>query len=83
MERTEMTKQKFYEKYKDVDFYFSHYYKYTFTFKGDYEGKEVFIGVGGNSDEIYRFEVGKDVCENILNLQPYEGVCGEDSFYDW
>lgn len=83
MSYTTMTRQEFYEKYKDVDFYFSRYYKYTFTFTGDYEGKEVSIGVGGNSDEIYRFEVDKDICENILDLQPYEGDCGEDSFYDY
>ena len=78
-----MTRQEFYDKYKDVDFYFSSYYKYTFTFVGEYEGKTVSVGVGGNSDEIYRFEVGKDCCENILNLQPYEGTCGEDEFYDF
>lgn len=78
-----MTRQEFYDKYKDVDFYFSSYYKYTFTFVGEYEGKIVSVGVGGNSDEIYRFEVGKDCRENILNLQPYEGTCGEDEFYDF
>ena len=78
-----MTRQEFYDKYKDVDFYFSSYYKYTFTFIGEYEGKTVFVGVGGNSDEIYRFEVGKDSRENILELQPYEGTCGEDEFYDF
>ena len=78
-----MTRQEFYEKYKDVEFYFSSYYKYTFTFVGEFEGKEVSICVGGNSDEIYRFEVDKDSCENILSLQPYEGFCGEDNFYDF
>ena len=78
-----MTRQEFYDKYKDVDFYFSSYYKYTFTFVGEYEGKTVSIGVGGLSDEIYRFEVSVDCCENILNLQPYEGTCGEDEFYDF
>ena len=78
-----MTRQEFYEKYKGVEFYFSSYYKYTFTFVGEYEGNQVSIGVGGNSDEIYRFEVAKDSCQNILSLQPYEGFCGEDNFYDF
>lgn len=78
-----MTRQEFYDKYKDVDFYFSSYYKYTFTFVGEYEGKTVSIGVGGTSDEIYRFEVSSDCRENILELQPYEGTCGEDDFYDF
>lgn len=78
-----MTRQEFYDKYKDVDFYFSSYYKYTFTFVGEYEGKTVSIGVGGTSDEIYRFEVSSDCRESILELQPYEGTCGEDEFYDF
>lgn len=78
-----MTRQEFYDKYKDVDFYFSSYYKYTFTFVGEYEGKTASIGVGGTSDEIYRFEVSSDCRENILELQPYEGTCGEDTFYDF
>lgn len=78
-----MTRQEFYDKYKDVDFYFSSYYKYTFTFVGEYEGKTVSVGVGGNSDEIYRFEVSSACRENILELQPYEGTCGEDEFYDF
>lgn len=78
-----MTREEFYEKYKNVEFKFSSYYKYTFHFVGEYEGKCVTVGVGGNSDEIYRFEVSSDCTESIGSLQPYEGVCGEDSFYDY
>lgn len=78
-----MTCEEFYEKYKDVDFYFSSYYKYTFTFVGEYQGEFISIGVGGQSDDIYRFEVVSDRKESILSLQPYEGTCGEDSFYDF
>ena len=48
-----MTREEFYEKYKDVDFYFSSYYRYTFTFVGEYEGEYISIGVGGQSDDIY------------------------------
>lgn len=78
-----MTRQEFYEKYKDVEFYFSSYYKYTFNFKGECNGEIVTIGVGGQSDEIYRLEVAVGCKESIEYLQPYEGVCGEDSFYDF
>jgi len=78
-----MTREEFYEKYKDVDFYFSSYYKYTFTFVGEYEGEYISIGVGGHSDYIYRFEVSAGHKETIESLQPYEGICGEDSFDDF
>lgn len=80
---SELTRAEFYEKYKEVGFTFKTYSKYTFTFIGHYEGKVVTIGVGGQSDEIYRFEVDVGCKESILDLQPYEGLCGEDSFYDF
>lgn len=78
-----MTREEFYEKYRNVEFKFSSYYKYTFNFVGEYEGKSVMVGVGGNSDEIYKFEVSSDCSESLESLQPYEGICGEDSFYDY
>lgn len=78
-----MTREEFYEKYRDVKFKFSSYYKYTFSFVGEYDGKTVTIGVGGGSDEICSFEVEADCLESIESLQPFEGVCGEDCFYDY
>ena len=78
-----MTREEFYEKYKDVDFYFSSYYKYTFNFVGEYQGECISIGVGGQSDDIYRFEVSAGCKERIESLRPCEGACGEDSFYDF
>ena len=78
-----MTREEFYAKYKDVKFKFSSYYKYTFHFVGEYEGKSIDVGVGGNSEQIYRFEVSSDCTESLESLQPYEGTCGEDSFYDY
>lgn len=78
-----MTQQEFYEKYKEVTFFFKSYYKYTFTLEGDYKGSKVTIGVGGSSDEIYRMEVIPDCPESIDQLQPYEGLCGEDHFYNY
>lgn len=80
---SDMTRQEFYNKYKQVIFFFKSYYKYTFTFEGEYNGSKVTIGVGGNSDEIYRMEVTPDCPECIDQLQPFEGVCGNDSFYDY
>lgn len=78
-----MTREEFYEKYKDVVFYFESYYKYTFRFEGSYEGKAVMICVGGNSDDIYRDNFIAGCPERIISLQPFEGFCGDDSFYDY
>ena len=41
----------FFENYKNVNFKFDSYYKYTFTFKGvDEDGDIVTVDVGGNAD---------------------------------
>lgn len=78
-----MTREEFYTKYKDVRFHLSSYYKYVFTFKGEYEGNPIFVGVGGNSDAIYREGFSVDSSESLESLQPFEGECGEDFFYDY
>ena len=44
---------------------------------------EVWKDVIGQSDDIYCFEVSTGCKETIESLQPYEGTCGEDSFYDF
>lgn len=78
-----MTRQEFYEKYKDVEFKLYSYNKYTFTFIGEFNDQHISIDVGGNSDVIYRDDYTVGDVESIENLQPYEGLCGEDSFYDY
>ena len=66
-----MTKNEFMEKYKDVEFTFSRYYKYTFTFEGVTEdGKTIILSCGGDTNEIYRYEVRAGVPENIHCLEP-------------
>ena len=78
-----MNREDFYEKYKDVKFVFDSYYKYTFTFVGEHAGESVRVEVGGNHNDIYRMEVDEGCVETIHSLQPYSGICGEDSFYDY
>ena len=78
-----MTREEFYEKYKDVEFKFHNYYKYDFYFIGYYLEQQVTIYVGGNPDEIYRLDVTADCIETISSLEPYYGYCGEDSFNDY
>ena len=52
-----MTREEFYEKYKDVDFYFSSYYKYTFTFVGEYKGEYI---SGLHTDNVTVANIGED-----------------------
>lgn len=64
-----MNREELMEKFKDknISLVFQHYYKYVFNFVGLYEefdrelNKTVYYkfecGYGGNSDDIYRYEV--------------------------
>ena len=71
------------QKYNNVAMVFYYYYKYTFHFKGTADdGSEVFASIGGDSGDIYRFEVdtGKTYLlgvgldgfkfENVTVMQP-------------
>ena len=84
MSKKEIECEEFYEKYKDVNFKFLSYYKFTFTYRGfTSDGEEVKVGVGGTADEIYRDRVSiSDVC-SIGQLQPYQGESHSVTFYDY
>ena len=69
-----MTKNEFMDKYNDVEFIFSRYYKYTFTFEGVTEdGKTVILSCGGGSSEIYRYEV---VAGQQMIVKVVDALCG-------
>ena len=56
-----MTVEQVNEKFKDVKVTFDSYYKFTFTFKGQSEdGYTLACLYGGNSDDIYRYDVNTD-----------------------
>lgn len=78
-----MTRQEFFEKYKDVKFEFSYYEKFIFHYEGEYEGSKVSIQVGGNSDDAYNVDCSAKGFEYILALDPFFGLCGQDKFYDY
>lgn len=85
-----MTREEFYEKYGDVKVKFSSYYKYTFTYTGNLpDGGRISVNWGGNSDDIYRFDVDADSEETISILYPYAGTVYDkdgkviDEFYDY
>lgn len=85
-----MTQEEFYEKYGDVKVKFSDYYKYTFNFVGELpDGGKISVGCGGNSDDIYKFDVSADNEESVGGLYPYTGVVLDkngqviDEFYNY
>lgn len=84
-----MTRNEFYEKYGNVVVRFKSYYKYTFNFEGKLpDGSTLTCSYGGNSDEIYRYEVSVDGEETVMSLSPYAGYVYKDgvkveSFYDY
>lgn len=48
-------------RYADVPLRFTEYFKFTFWFAGTApDGASISAGFGGNSDDIYRFEVKPD-----------------------
>ena len=83
MSKKEIECEEFYEKYKDVDFKFLSYYKFTFTYRGfTDDGEEVKVGVGGIADDIYREQVSADDVYSILYLMPYQGESDSVTFYE-
>ena len=83
MSKQEIECEEFYEKYKDVNFKFLSYYKFTFTYRGfTSDGEEVRIGVGGLALDIYRESVSADGVYSILYLMPYRGESDSVAFYE-
>lgn len=78
----------FLQKYGDVPVVFSSYYKYSFAYVGTLDNKTIKVYVGGNSDDIYKFEVKSGEKIAISKLCPYSGYVYEDgketeSFYTY
>ena len=73
-----MTVKEFIAKYGDVKVKFNYYYKYTFTYAGTCEnGNTIYVDVGGNSEDIYKLNVGtKEVA--IKNLGINYGIVSKD-----
>ena len=83
MSKKEIERGEFYERYKDVNFKFLSYYKFTFTYRGfTDDGEEVRIGVGGIADDIYRESVSVSSVYDMWYLMPYQGESDSVSFYE-
>ena len=64
-----LTKEEAFARYSQVELWFSHYYKFMFTFTGTAsDGAKIYIDVGGDSDEIYRMSVESNLLETVAHL---------------
>ena len=73
----------FYIKYSDVEFKFSHYYKFTFHFVGGSKASEIVtVAVGGTAAEIYEEGVTTNKTYSIYELAPCTGESDSVCFSD-
>ena len=64
-----LQEKEFVELYGDAKVVFTSYYKYSFSFRGEFNGKQIYANVGGNADDIYRFEVNAEKEVLIKDLE--------------
>ena len=66
-------------------FVFTSYYKYSFGFKGEFNGKSIYVSVGGGADDIYRFDVdaGKEYAVKQLSINYGEVKDGETTIAEF
>ena len=63
-EMTELEAKEVYEKIAGkLKLRFVAYYKYSFTFVGEYKNVKVCVAYGGNADDIYKLEVKREAFE--------------------
>ena len=68
-----LTREELDIKYGNVKVRFYRYYKYSFFFKGITDnGEDIFCSVGGDANDIYRFEMIADFEVTVGCLYPYE-----------
>lgn len=86
----ELSQPEFLKKYGDVQVSFNEYYKFTFYFTGvTPEGYKLVVGYGGNSEQIYRYELSSTQTGTVKSIEPYSGFVYDarhleiDSFYDY
>lgn len=80
-----ISEERFMELYGDVKVVFQSYYKYSFSFLGEFDGKTIYIRVGGNPDDIYRFDVtsGKEYLVKEMDINYAVVKEGESVIYEF
>lgn len=69
-----ISRKEFLERYGDMMVEFHSYYKYSFTFKRKMDnGSVLSVEVGGNHDDIYRFDVVAGMKFPVKQLDPVSG----------
>lgn len=65
-----LTEEEFLETYGEAMVVFTSYYKYSFSFTGEFNGKSIYVSVGGNAGDIYKFDVdaGKEYAVKQLDI---------------
>lgn len=57
-------------KYGDVELFFTSYYKYSFGFEGVADdGLKIYMSIGGDSGDIYRFSVSRDEPKKLKDME--------------
>jgi len=75
-----MKQEEFMEKYGGEKVKFSSYYKYSFIFINE---KGLSISVGGDSNDIYRFDVDVDKEYLVSDLEPNSACLNGESLGYW
>jgi hypothetical protein len=82
---SKLNEKEFLEVYGEAKVVFTSYYKYSFSFRGEFNGKSIYVSVGGNADDIYRFDVsaGKEVAVKELGMSYAEVKEGETTIAEF
>ena len=82
---SKLNEKEFLEMYGEAKVVFTSYYKYSFSFRGEFNGKSIYVSVGGNADDIYRFDVtaGKEYAVKELEMNYAEVNEGETTIAEF
>jgi len=82
---SELNEKEFLEMYGEAKVVFTSYYKYSFSFRGEFNGKSIYVSVGGSADDIYRFDVdaGKEYAVKQLGISYAEVKEGETTIAEF
>ena len=71
--------------YGEAKVVFTSYYKYSFSFRGEFNGKSIYVSMGGSADDIYRFDVdaGKEYAVKQLGMSYAEVKEGETTIAEF
>ena len=82
---SKLNEKEFLKMYGEATVVFTSYYKYPFSFRGEFNGKSIYVSVGGNADDIYRFDVvaGKKYAVKELGMSYAEVKEGETTIAEF